>query len=87
MQGKINKIGHLELRRKDVWRKTCCPYTVSMNADASKGMYCGDWCPHFGEPNTEGELLTLLEICQGTAFYFLRFKDEREEGEEECRGK
>lgn len=34
--------------------------------------YCGDWCPHFGEPHAGS-----LQICQGRKIVFNKFTDER----------
>jgi hypothetical protein len=38
-----------------------CPYSPDVDAK------CGEWCPHFGEPNRSMEHTTLT-ICQMTKF-------------------
>jgi hypothetical protein len=86
MAGKINKTGHLSVARKGTWKKLCCPFTVSSRSEATQGVYCGDWCPFFGDPYKQGSV-TLLEICHGESFWFEHFEDEREEGEEEWKQK
>ena len=77
MEGRINKEGQLEIKRKDGYRLQMCLYDMG-------GGFCGDWCPQFGEPlkwphslangNTKG-----LKICQNRELVFSKFKDERTE--------
>jgi hypothetical protein len=88
MSGKIDKNGYLALERKGVLKKVCCPFTVSSRNGATQGVYCGDWCPFFGDPYKEGcSTVTILEICHGESFYFGNFEDDREEIEEKCKWK
>jgi hypothetical protein len=39
----IDEVGNLSLERAGEMKKQYCPFTD----DAC----CGDWCPHFGEPD------------------------------------
>ena len=67
----IDKHGSLKLERKDKLQSQRCPY-VSLHGKESLQQYCGDWCPHFGEPEYLDILSTKptikLSICNGTEF-------------------
>ena len=42
MKGKIDKDGFLWIERKGEWTKQFCPFVSKV--------WCGHWCPLFGEP-------------------------------------
>jgi hypothetical protein len=71
MNGKIDKSGHLEINRASDWRMQYCPFD-----DCTP---CGDWCPHFGEPDIlYSEKYELLISCGGGRIIeFDSFVDER----------
>lgn len=83
MKIKIDKDGRLFLDRAGKMTKQWCPYSQSDNS-------CGDWCPHFGEPephevadnpgmwptyyHQDGEQ---IRLCHGTVIVG-EIEDERE---------
>ena len=80
MKGKIRTDGQLCLERRGKLERQACPYVTDSP--------CGDWCPHFGEPNTTvttatggyQDTRTSLDLtCGGqpVRFYFDEFTDER----------
>ena len=51
MEGKINKIGHLEIKRGNDFKKQECPVDVmASRPEYDRGIDCSDCCPLFGEP-------------------------------------
>ena len=73
MKGEIDSDGTLRIDRGAVKRKAMlCPFQESING------FCGDWCPHFGEPifyNDEW----CISLCHGKTLSFNRgeFEDMR----------
>jgi len=84
MQGKIDKNGHLFIRRKNTIKEQLCPF---YSAKSLTGQNCGDWCPLFEEPERgykinadlldENKKPFKINICQ-TTLYFDELTDERE---------
>jgi len=81
MKGKIDKFGHLFIYRKSRYRAQCCPF---INSSENMSICCGDWCPHFGEPEfheipSAGKIIKewILRICQNKILVFDEFIDER----------
>ena len=81
MKGYINNNGFLIIYRKNKDRGLYCPYTYDYD------IWCGDWCPLFGEPEKEERSgspygqkieITKLSLCK-KILEFTEFKDEREE--------
>jgi hypothetical protein len=74
MVGYLNFEGHLSIKRRGVlWPQLCPGHYSNYN--------CGDWCPHFGEPQrpkTKG-LYIKLEICHRKVLSFETLIDERKE--------
>lgn len=85
MKGKIDKCGGFQVERAGKMEGQRCPFSMDLGA-------CGDWCPHFGEPekahvlskSIDGETVTQiclggieLTICHGKEFTFDEFTDER----------
>ena len=98
MKGKI-KNGFLYIERKNSeFKRQYCPFDNTSGAALDDGIFldksiCGDWCPLFGEPETEdplhptlyrgievleGERITSLQICKRQLF-FDDFEEERNE--------
>jgi len=77
VEGKINSGGYLEIFRASGFKEQFCPYSNSPSGDC----ICGDWCPHFGEPQKGKEKIGdggfNLEICQGNLLLLDIFIDER----------
>lgn len=74
MKGLINTKGYLELERKGKVRPQYCPFSSNHNWNN-----CGEWCPHFGEPQldkNEGTISLSLTCGLRRTFYFDDFKDE-----------
>lgn len=60
---KVTEEGMLELFRRGEFRKTSCPF---FNREANGQAYfisCGDWCPHFGEVEDQGNQQRLVLTC------------------------
>ncbi|HBA85216.1 MAG TPA: hypothetical protein DCZ95_14095 [Verrucomicrobia bacterium] len=78
MMGRVGKDGFLKLHRGDKLKQQDCPHT------GESRLWCGDWCPQFGEPCNSFAGGTRLEICQGRVLYFEEgnFVDERKKEEE-----
>jgi len=57
MEIQIDSYGKLIIKRRNRWSKQTCPLLGSI--------YCGDWCPHFGEPTDALNNTKILEICHG----------------------
>ena len=56
---KINKEGHLEIKRAGKFKLQSCPYKPEFH-------FCGDWCPLFYEPYmdiSENKATVHLSIC------------------------
>ena len=85
MKGKINKQGHLAIKRAGKVKVQVCPYQQDDSI-------CGDWCPLFAEPTISKWMGSPdpnaanrakdpkhwdLKICQNTLFFDERV-DERE---------
>ncbi len=86
MKGGISSGGYLWIKRGKEERKyQVCPFI----SDTEEEVWCGDWCPHFGEPKIEwlaekkltGETNFVkywtLRICQNKILVFDEFIDER----------
>jgi len=56
MKIQIDKYGQLSLERAGKMKGQVCPF-------ASAESWCGDWCPHFGEPDKSGSLV-IIHLCQ-----------------------
>ncbi|NLX81331.1 MAG: hypothetical protein GXZ03_07205 [Proteiniphilum sp.] len=52
MKGKIDGNGQLLIKRGEKYEIQLCPFAHIHMSDEIDGqlMYCGDWCPLFGEP-------------------------------------
>lgn len=82
MIGKINRGGNLEIKRNDKYIRQSCPFL--------SGGFCGDWCPHFGEPEKKHLCLSKedrdtyfqIRICHGIVLYFDGFEDKRQTKED-----
>lgn len=72
LKGKIDKKGDFFIERsKKKYQKQICPFN-------RRNYFCGDWCPHFGEPEEFPEYkIKYLQICQGRALRFSELIDER----------
>jgi hypothetical protein len=76
MKGKIDRDGSLYLERAGKLKGQFCPHQKGL-------MNCGDWCPHFGEPEIEysddyeEDVYLHLTCGQGRVFAFDEFTDER----------
>jgi hypothetical protein len=92
MKGKITKQGWLQIERAGKFIDQECPF-VNSSADGTK---CGQWCPHFGEPENEEyvsndfktnkqivETITTLGTCRWKLF-FKSLIDERKESDNEA---
>ena len=70
---KINKKGHLEIKRAGKFKLQSCPYGIEF-------CFCGDWCPLFQEPDY-GTLETdkvILPLCRyDLSMKAINFLDER----------
>jgi hypothetical protein len=90
MKGMLNEKGLLGIERAGTTAPQGCPFQP--HADDQFPGYgatlCGDWCPHFGEPEADMELgevdhcmyatgITRLRLCHGTVLVFDKFTDER----------
>lgn len=74
MKGKIDKDGYLHIERNNGFRQQLCPFSEQAN--------CGQWCPHFGDPeersgvplnytkNGEPIMGFDLRICHGKTLVF-----------------
>ena len=78
MKGKINRNGNLWIERpgKPDDFLLCCPFKFTHS-------YCGDWCPHFREPQAaqNGQVYIALTCGGETLLLFDDFKDERQSKE------
>ncbi len=81
MIGLIDKNGYLVLWRVDGLQACACPFaTVGPGSTTAK---CGDWCPHFGEPEDprmfEGKKVASITLTCGSGrkFYFNDGFDDR----------
>jgi len=67
MKGKIDKDGFLWIERKGEWTKQFCPFVSKV--------WCGHWCPLFGEPEfIDGH--PRLSLCR-KVLEFVSLVDER----------
>jgi len=67
MKGKIDKDGFLWIERKGEWTKQFCPFVSKV--------WCGHWCPLFGEPEfIDGH--PRLSLCR-KVLKFVSLVDER----------
>jgi hypothetical protein len=62
----IDNAGFLELERAGKLKKQNCPFTEDYPL-------CGDWCPHFGEPDNGAIVLS----CSGNCIWW-GVEDQRE---------
>ena len=67
-RGKITAEGELYIKRGSEFKKMICV--------SSADSFCGDSCPHFGDPENNGVSDTLT-ICQDKCLEFDYFDDER----------
>ena len=71
---KINKEGHLEIKRAGKFKLQSCPRKPELH-------FCGDWCPLFHEPILyDFHKIDMIEInlCHGTIMVETeKFSDER----------
>ena len=60
---RIDEAGRLVIKRNGVWKEQYCPYSLRTST-------CGDWCPHFGEPelltDNGGTRTIRVSICEST---------------------
>lgn len=71
----INKKGELFVERSNKFAKQFCPFVTTGYEP------CGDWCPHFSEPNTEvGTGVQDIDLCHGTRLVG-QIEDQRKEGD------
>lgn len=96
MKGKIDKDGFLKIQRGDDFKDQACPFRNDiLQSNIIEFMpgetNCGCWCPLFGEPKSESELVAgetilpvslpsgkiLLQICQNHVLGFDEFEDAR----------
>lgn len=54
MKIRINKNGFLNLERNGVFKPQLCPKQAMPSSESD--VFCGDWCPLFGEPIADSEL-------------------------------
>jgi len=80
MQGEINEAGNLRIERRGQWHTQYCPF---FRESLETPTPCGDWCPHFGEPETFLGGSTRIQICHTKTLYFTAFADERHRGKED----
>lgn len=89
MKGMLNEKGLLGIERAGTTAPQGCPFQPHTD-DQFPGygaILCGDWCPHFGEPELvfgsytpQVQLATggtRLRLCHGTVLVFDKFTDER----------
>lgn len=71
MEGKINPMGHLELKRGGGYLMQNCPF-------AREKRNCSHTCALFGNPESvqEGDITTRLSLCV-KELRFTAFSDER----------
>ena len=69
MKGKIDKDGYPYIERAGKMKRQDC---------ANRPVYCGDWCPLFGEPERVPNTVEMMSIdlCKVT-LNFTDFTDER----------
>ena len=77
MKGKIDANGCLCLERAGQLKLQDCPYRSLV-----EGKYrfaCGDWCPHFGEPEYDRGFPTIINLScgNGRTWYFDELIDRR----------
>ena len=74
MKGLLDKDGSLLIERAGALEEQYCPWVVAT-------VSCGDWCPHFGEPETAGEdgLSRYLKLTCGnnSEWLFSELEDQR----------
>jgi hypothetical protein len=88
MKGKINSQGFLQIYRGDAnpkhYQPQICPFRSNAIAnqmfEQKYTAFCGQWCPHFGEPfnldyyTPEGEKRVdekiTLDLCHGKTLIF-----------------
>jgi len=79
MEGKLNELGELVIKRANGWTELICPFSEGGDIP------CGDWCPHFTEPFIqknmkygETRVETVVHLCHGKHWKFADFEDRRE---------
>jgi len=80
MKGKIDSNGLLYIYRENFYKIQYCPYGYNQS------VFCGDWCPLFGEPEKCKIGLKeywKIEICCKKTLIFDELIDERGENENE----
>ena len=70
MEGRINKIGCLEIKRKDIFIAVSCFRNRNLP-------FCRQACALFGEPRTINDGSVHLSLCH-KVLVFESFEDERE---------
>jgi len=76
MKGEIDKLGNLIIDRGQTKVQTC-PFNSVATWDNQLESPCGDWCPHFGEPENINPNETRIEICHGKVLKFTELEDKR----------
>ena len=76
MKGEISKEGNLKIMRGNKMQYQNCPKTIE-TGQVQPYNPCGDWCPHFGEPENINPNETRIEICHGKVLKFTELEDKR----------
>jgi len=79
MKGRIEEDGFFVLERGGAFKDQTCPFN-------SGDTYCGDWCPLFGEPESEYDNVAIELSCGDGRFWAFGpgdFTDEREANADE----
>ena len=75
MKAQIDKDGALWIERGGVLKETGCPYDNPPDSGLGSAS-CGDWCPLFGEPETQNDGGGFVQLCR-RLLTFDEFTDER----------
>ena len=73
MKGRINKHGRLRIGRAGKLKDVFCPHQPEARGEMKS---CGDWCPLFGEPVSQDDGKTWIELCE-CSWFFTDFEDQR----------
>ncbi len=68
----IDGHGYLNLERAGIMKNSVCPF-----ASADSFLYCGDWCPHFGEPVVNDNTSFLQITCGDGKMIYGEIADNR----------
>ncbi len=84
MEGLIDKVGNLKIKRGGVMKSQFCPkkngLTKIGDIVSPVPHPCGDHCPLFGEPESRGSDIghpSFLDICNGKGLAFSHLEDNR----------